>query len=42
VPQILMPHFDMIKTIERGEFKYGGNLRVLKMNSGGKFRPKKS
>ena len=28
--QILMPHFDMIKTIGKGEFKYGGNLRVVK------------
>lgn len=39
--QILMPHFDMIKTIGKGEFKYGGNLRVVRKSPLG-FRVKKS
>ena len=38
--QILMPHFDMIKTIGKGEFKYGGNLRVVKQSPKG-FRTKR-
>jgi len=38
--QILMPHFDMIKTIGKGEFKYGGNLRVVKQAPKG-FRTKR-
>jgi len=38
--QILMPHFDMIKTIGKGEFKYGGNLRIVKQAPKG-FRTKR-
>lgn len=38
--QILMPHFDMIKTIGKGEFKYGGNLKVVKQAPKG-FRTKR-
>ena len=38
--KILMPHFDMIKTIGKGEFKYGGNLRVVKQAPKG-FRTKR-
>ena len=38
--QILMPHFDMIKTIGKGEFKHGGNLRVVKQAPKG-FRTKR-
>lgn len=38
--QILMPHFDMIKTIGKGEFKYGGNLRAVKKAPKG-FRTKR-
>jgi len=38
--QILMPHFDMIKTIGKGEFKYGGMLRTVKESPVG-FRTKR-
>lgn len=38
--KILMPHFDMIKTIGKGEFKYGGNLKIVKQSPRG-FRTKR-
>lgn len=38
--QILMPHFDMIKTIGKGEFRYGGNLKIVKQSPRG-FRTKR-
>ena len=38
--QILMPHFDMIKQVGKGEFKYGGNLKIVKQSPRG-FRTKR-
>jgi len=38
--EILMPHFDMIKQVGKGEFKYGGNLKIVKQSPRG-FRTKR-
>ena len=38
--EILMPHFDMIKQVGKGEFRYGGNLKIVKQSPRG-FRTKR-
>lgn len=38
--EILMPHFDMIKQVGKGEFRYGGNLKMVKQSRRG-FRTKR-